>query len=196
MKQSRQIAFVLFLSATALASPRISQAATDEDAVIKGFTDFLLDRANDNYIYIFQRKLESNALMKEYLPATLQVARAGDLRSLLTDTKLWKRALNDDLKERKETLLNSALDKLEKLINEKLCSQGRTNEVEVACRDALDAVRKARAKKTGGNIKLSERVSLEVIAFTESAKIQLTKNVLEGLKKEIEEVRTAYCEKD
>jgi hypothetical protein len=194
MKRSRQVAFVLLLFATSFVLPRISHAA-EEDAVIKGFTDFLLDRANDNYIYIFQRKLESNALMKEYLPATLQVAKAGDLRSLLTDTKLWKRALKDDLEERKETLLDSALDKLEKLINGKLCPKGRASELEVPCREALEAVKNARAKKAVGDLKLSERVSLEVIAFTDSAQIMLAKNVLEGLKKDIEGARTARCEK-
>lgn len=88
----------LVLAALALAAPDVALAQSDAtDTFVKGATDFLLDRANDNYIYIFQKKLAANPLLQTYLPETLRVAKAGDIRSLIMHKDLWKNALNLDL---------------------------------------------------------------------------------------------------
>lgn len=97
MNARRCIASIVFLAALAPVAPRTAQAAETEDALIKGATDFLLDRANDNYMYVFERKLASNPILTTYLPETLRIAQAGDLRSLLTNRAIWEQAVKKDL---------------------------------------------------------------------------------------------------
>ena len=102
MKKSLQIAFVVFLSALTLVPSRYAQAEEPQDAVIKGATDFLLDRAYDNYMYVLQLHLESNPFLGKYLPGTVRVAQVGDLRSLFCTRTCGETALKNDL----ETLAN------------------------------------------------------------------------------------------
>lgn len=186
-----RIASVVFVAALSVSGPAIPQAAETQDGVTKGITDFLLDRANDNYMYIFQRKLESNELMKKYLPATLRVAKAGDLRSLLTNTQLWKEAFEKD----KKTLRNTVLDELDNLIDQGLCPKGRASELNKPCEEAKQALSNARTRENGGDPKFSARSSLDFTAFTASAQTQLAKNVLADLKKDLDQVGKVDCEK-
>lgn len=97
-------------AALALAAPGFAVSQGNAaDTFVKGTTDFLLDRANDNYIYIFQRKLESNRLLHKYLPDTLRVAKAGDLQSLIMHKELWREALQSDLVGQGNRLFAKAL---------------------------------------------------------------------------------------
>src|SRR5882672_8643241 len=107
IKMKKQYRMGLVFAMLALAP---AAAVSQGDTFVKGATDFLLDRANDNYIYIFQKKLESNPLMQKYLPATLRVAKAGDIRSLITNKKLWKDALDQDLDGDSDRLFKMVLD--------------------------------------------------------------------------------------
>ena len=151
MKQRRHGKFILLVSTLALFSSQILQAADPETILVQGTTDFLLDRANDNYIYVFERKLISNPLMQKYLPATLRVARAGDLRSLLTHRELWKDALEKDFQ--KDKLLGTVKGDIVALVRqlcdtaastqkspkaglEKLCETARVNPISSSAKDA------------------------------------------------------------
>lgn len=207
MSRFHRIGLCLFAAALTAVLPRIPRAADTEDAVIKGVSEFLLDRANDNYVYIFQRKLESNEVLKKYLPATYRVAKTGDLRSLLTNKELWKAAIEKDLKAGEETFLRRVLEDIENLIEEKLCPEGRPSELEKPCKEARDALMKAESKIAGAAPKTEpksperqvsksrspERASLAMTAFTASAQIELSKDVLEGLKYDLDQVGEADC---
>jgi len=98
VKRHHEIKITLLVAGLTLMSPGFSQTQTKEaDPWVNGVTEFLLERANDNYMYIFERKLASNSFLNKYLPKTLGVAQAGDLRLLLTNRELWKNAVEDDL---------------------------------------------------------------------------------------------------
>jgi len=98
MNQPRQLALVLLLPIAALFSPQTAHGADPEEAIIKGASDFLLDRAYDNYLYVLQLKLTSNSFLKTYFPETLRTAQAGgDLRTLLTHKDLLRDAVEKDL---------------------------------------------------------------------------------------------------
>lgn len=197
MNRFRRIKWALFLAVLMVVSPRVSCAADPEDALIKGISEFLLDRANDNYVYIFQRKLQSNEVFKKYLPATYRVAKAGELRSLLTNRELWRTALREDLERDKTAFVDQVLKDIEKLINDKLCPA----DLKEPCEEAKDAVRNARSRKEGKSPEVlkptsSERATLAMTAFTTSAQTELTKTVLKGLKDDLEQVSVERCNKD
>jgi hypothetical protein len=97
MKQRSRVARTVILMIFVLISPRIYSA--DTDVLIKGTTDFVLDRAYDNYLYVLQMRLTSNPLLPRYLPNTVRVAQSGDLRLLFTHGKLWRDAVEKDLAE-------------------------------------------------------------------------------------------------
>lgn len=67
---------------------------------ISGVADFLIERANDNYLYIFQRKIQGNQALSCYFPTTydnLTVGGANSLKRLLTSRDLWKESIQSDL---------------------------------------------------------------------------------------------------
>ena len=143
----------LVLAALALAAPEIALPQADAtDTFVKGTTDFLLDRANDNYIYIFQKKLEANPLLQKYLPETLRVAKAGDIRSLIMHKDLWKNALEMDLVGDGDKLFAKVLDESTKYV-EKLCtvelSDAAAEERATACSLALPQINKVLEKWKG-----------------------------------------------
>lgn len=201
MNRFRRLELLLFLTVLTAVSPQVSHAADTEDALIKGVSDFLLDRANDNYVYIFQRKLESNKGMQTYLPATMRVVKAGDLRSLLTNKELWRDALEQDLELGKGKLLASVVDKLKDFINQKdLCGpedppMSEANPLFKPCQDARAALASARARGGRTVAKIPERTSLAVTTFTDSGKIQLAREVLGGLKSDLDQIWLVDCKK-
>ena len=219
MNRFRRIKWTLFLAVLTVVSPRVSCAADPEDALIKGVSEFLLDRANDNYVYIFQRKLESNEVFRKYLPATYRVAKSGELRSLLTNRRVWKDALKRDLEDGPTTFADQVLGDIGDLINKKLCPAD-VPELKKPCDEARAALRRAKSRKekevpaeseVGSpgakapgetpptdpkSLKPGERSSLVVTAFTATAQIELAARVLEGLKNDLEQVRTENCMKE
>ena len=57
----------LILAVLGLAAPQAAfPQANATDTFVKGATDFLLDRGNDNYIYIFQKKCWSGLALHSY----------------------------------------------------------------------------------------------------------------------------------
>lgn len=75
--------------------PPVAMANTD--AIIQGVTDFLIERAKQNHLYIFEKKLQANADFATYFPHTYSYVADGDLRILLTSKSIWQRAVQDDL---------------------------------------------------------------------------------------------------
>jgi len=75
-------------------------AASKTTERINGVAEFLIDRANDNYLYIFQRKIQKNETLSCYFPTTfenLTVGGSTSLKRLLTSRDLWKESIQNDL---------------------------------------------------------------------------------------------------
>lgn len=73
-------------------------AASDESARIDGVAQFLIDRANDNYLYIFEKKIRDNESLKCYFPNTRANLDVGGLKQLLYSHGLWADSIGKDLK--------------------------------------------------------------------------------------------------
>jgi hypothetical protein len=174
-------------AALALAAPgfAVSQGNAT-DTFVKGTTDFLLDRANDNYIYIFQRKLEGNSLLQKYLPDTLRVAKAGDLQSLIMHKELWKEALRSDLVGQGNKLFAKALGESTGYI-ETLCEAELKKDLSVSiakdladrCNNALERLKKVLDKwearagslcKAQGDKESAERTPVETMSCEDAPK--------------------------
>ncbi|MBV1911946.1 MAG: hypothetical protein KUG78_21835 [Kangiellaceae bacterium] len=92
--------FYLFVTLV-LISPSTSLMANDKTSErISGVADFLIERANDNYLYIFQRKIQGNKALSCYFPETfdnLTIGGDSSLKRLLTSKDLWKESIQTDL---------------------------------------------------------------------------------------------------
>ncbi|MFH1521510.1 MAG: hypothetical protein ABIF18_00975 [archaeon] len=80
----------------------VSNSVSAQDATsnrINGVAEFLLSRANDNFLFILQQDIEANQLMKSYLPETYKYATSRNLQLLLqSGPELWKGSVETDLK--------------------------------------------------------------------------------------------------
>ncbi len=81
------------------------------------FSDFLIDRANDNFVYLFQVNLRKNPFFTTYFPETLRIAQSSDLRSLMPNRDLWRESVRKDMEN---ALANKLHDRLVPLRKE-LC---------------------------------------------------------------------------
>ena len=64
---------------------------------INGVSEFLIERANDNYFYIFEKKIKDNKPFQCYFPTTYSYVADGDLKVLVTSHEIWDDAINRDL---------------------------------------------------------------------------------------------------
>ncbi|MGD8639347.1 MAG: hypothetical protein PVG89_01895 [Gammaproteobacteria bacterium] len=75
-------------------------ATTDADITtqrINGVSEFLIERANENYFYIFEKKIKDNRKFQCYFPTTYSYVEDGDLRILMTTREVWDNAIKQDL---------------------------------------------------------------------------------------------------
>lgn len=89
--------FVLFILSVAVS---FATAADNTSQRINGVAEFLIERANDNYLYIFQRKVQDNQALQCYFPTTydnLSIGGSTGLKRLLTSRELWKDSIQKDL---------------------------------------------------------------------------------------------------
>lgn len=91
------IAFVLLCTAPAA-------AATAEEERIEAVTEFLIERAKANYMYIFEVRIARNDHVRCYFPTVYKFAKEGDLPLLLKGRRLWEESIDADL----ERLLGAA----------------------------------------------------------------------------------------
>lgn len=100
------IGFILFFLINNLASA--DDATTNR---INGVAQFLLKRANDNYMYILQQDIEDNKLLKCYLPETYKYATSNNLQLLLqSGPDIWKQSVESDLKNFGVQLIFNKID--------------------------------------------------------------------------------------
>jgi len=75
-----------------------SYAASNTSERINGVTQFLIDRAHDNYLYIFEKKIKESKSMACYFPTTKKNLEIASLKSLLLSNQLWENSLKKDMK--------------------------------------------------------------------------------------------------
>jgi hypothetical protein len=80
------------------------------------FSDFLIDRANDNFIYLFQVNLKKNPFFVTYFPETLRIAQSSDLRSLMPNRDLWRESIKRDMETALASKLRDRLVPLRKVL--------------------------------------------------------------------------------
>src|SRR5574341_896732 len=84
------------LSLTLMISPT-NLFAGDSDR-IKGVADFLIDRANDNYLLILETRMKENKAFKMYLPVTYDQILNLDLKRVLQSSPaVWEKSIDADL---------------------------------------------------------------------------------------------------
>lgn len=118
-----KIPMVLLLSVFALCSfraaaqgpalgPEAKGVQSSEDALIKGTTDFLADRARENALYIFESRIKDEKFVSCYLPTIYGDLQVASLRDLLVGPQsFWKDALRKDVKTSADGALAAALKK-------------------------------------------------------------------------------------
>ena len=94
----RLLLAVVFVSMTnAMVYASVTTKATSNR--IQGIADFLLERANDNYLFILATQIQENKIFQCYFPNTYNYAINGreSFKLLLMSTDLWKRSVEKDL---------------------------------------------------------------------------------------------------
>lgn len=82
-------------------------AYADETARINGVADFLIERANDNYLYILEKRIRDNEAFKLYLPITYDQLVNLDLKRVLQSSpSVWKKSIENDLHALQERYKN------------------------------------------------------------------------------------------
>jgi|GEM_PF-7097845 len=79
--------------------------SAQEETRIRGAADFLIERANENFIYIFEQRMKGNKLLPLYFPKTYQLLGKTDLRILLTSRDMWRLSVEQDLNQLVRTIL-------------------------------------------------------------------------------------------
>lgn len=70
--------------------------ADNSSARINGVTDFLIERANETYFYMFENKMRNNEKFACYFPTTYEYIKDGDLKALMKTKNIWKESLGSD----------------------------------------------------------------------------------------------------
>lgn len=85
---------------------------TQQEALIKGVTNFLAERANANAEYTFENKIKNNSAMQCYLPNTSETIQNVELNLLLrTNNQVWKEKITEDIRFASLLFLLIKLDK-------------------------------------------------------------------------------------
>jgi hypothetical protein len=82
------LTFILFAPGHAIASG---------DDRVSAVTDFLLKRAEENALYMFEMRLKRNQELACAFPVTYSYIEDGNLRLLLKNKELWKKSVEQDL---------------------------------------------------------------------------------------------------
>mgnify|MGYP003394116755 FL=1 len=72
--------------------------STDSNARINGAANFLLNRANDNFSYLFERQMAQNPYFRDFFPTTHQYVVSDRFKVLLRSSgDIWQKSIEDDL---------------------------------------------------------------------------------------------------
>lgn len=107
--------------------------ATATSERIKGVSKFLLDRAEDNFLYVFEKKIEGNKYFECYFPNTHYYVASGDLKTLLISGKdVWKSNVELDFQALLQFYVISQLgefadEAIMSIVKDKLRNELKTN---------------------------------------------------------------------
>ena len=87
-------------------------ARADTDEWAKGVANFLVDRANANYLYIFESQLKEDKYFACYFPDTVEVLNVGGLRELISAKDIWRATLKSDMKTLSVRLMINEFEKI------------------------------------------------------------------------------------
>ncbi len=73
-----------------------ASATTNSSARIDGITQFLVDRANETYFYVFEKKMQAHPLFQCYFPETYSYIKEGDLKALIKSRDIWQESMDMD----------------------------------------------------------------------------------------------------
>lgn len=153
--------------------PIFARASFDTDKINEGVRDFLIDRANANALYSFEKRLLTKNQLKCLLPNTYSTLKimtsTGIFGSQLSNKQIWKEKINEDLKLLPYTL---ALYSIRAIKNNKVdfCSETAQNKVPKTESEAL-AIELIEANTTEAKVKILEKLFIL--------------NLFEGVKAEI-----------
>lgn len=82
----------------ALGLMAFSWQAQANNAQVEGMTQFLLERANDSYFYIFENKIKKSKEFECYFPEVYSYIADGDLKSLIKSNDIWAESLEKDFR--------------------------------------------------------------------------------------------------
>lgn len=90
--------YLVFFSLLLFSS--ITQSVANTNDRVKGVSEFLMGRFQENYFYIFELRLKENELFKQYFPVTYGYAASGDLKYLLrANNGIWEESIEADIKK-------------------------------------------------------------------------------------------------
>ncbi|MGD8780445.1 MAG: hypothetical protein PVH88_15950 [Ignavibacteria bacterium] len=87
---------ILLIISLAVFTNNIS-SQTQSNAIIDGVGEFLTERAEDNFFYIFENDIKNNELFKYFFPNIYNIVSTVNLKLILTSKYLWEKSIKSDL---------------------------------------------------------------------------------------------------
>lgn len=76
----------------------LRNAIYPQDKIVEGATEFLIERANDNFVYIFEQKIIADSILfGNYFKRTYDFIYSIDIRTLLTNNRVWRECVTADI---------------------------------------------------------------------------------------------------
>ena len=83
-----------------------TQPQSIESNIVNGTAEFLTERANDNFFYIYEHKLKKNEFLINFFPKTEGMLGTTQLKILLTNRDIWDNSIKQDLSDIAANFIN------------------------------------------------------------------------------------------
>lgn len=156
---------------------------------IDGVTEFLIERANENYLYFFENSIRENDDLRCYFGKTVSNLELGGLKELLISNGLWRESLKKDFEgvKNKATVwvVGNSFERIKQVtdavleINDDTIKELESNNLSVEnikklmSKEAKDAINAAMTFFADYNIKETKKLKKEIcrISVDHSEKI-------------------------
>lgn len=88
----------IYIFVLAMLIPLAVSAKSSESERIKGVADFLVDRAAENALYLYEGRVKSNKFFRVLFPRTCTLLKDGSLRQLLYSEGVWEDTVISDIR--------------------------------------------------------------------------------------------------
>ncbi len=92
-------------------STNSSTLPDNADERIQGVARFLIERSNENFMYIFSKRIRNNPYMIRYFPNSVKILENTKLELALTNQSLWKESIEKDFMLILSTTLKNLISK-------------------------------------------------------------------------------------